>query len=671
MKNKNIIKLFAFLWSALLIVSCSNEDLDRKDGPTVPEGLPVTMKLNVGTPEVPVVETKADPDHLDNGKTFGIINNLFILVYDENGQNLELSSSKEINAISKDGISFTTKTGKRKIYVLTNVTESEAKEYDTEAKLLAKTIVSSKPTGEEMMLGCVVKGSGESAMMNSSTVYDELAKNPRNGVEAIDINSDGDFSARVIPPYSKITFEIKKELKEDDWVVLNISEVSIRNKPNIYSFVPLAEKELSKEQVISEKYVIKEKDDSYIFYMYENKQGEVENKSGNPINKNPFLDGTLPAKGNGNPSSIKYDAWESIWAKKTPCTYIEVEGEYAHVVGDDKGVAGKIHYRFFLGENTLDNFNINRNTHYKVQLVFTGIAGYNELQYEWRVQADLNEIAVIPEGQIDIDGSPNLPLPFYLINNAGGEMSVVPTKDGGYAGDPVYGGSDMKFHYNIDQSSSDLNSNIMALMSNRKLLRVGVSSNNGGILGAPGHGGFPTNIEDDYYGYDGKKGSFSYSDNYNKRTDVAAGKIYRVREYTLKSGIGSYTKPFKVKEFPLLLIAEDAKKTGNPSNKGNAYAQRVDRVNAEDKRVMTEEEAKIICPRVRPSYPGADFGVLSKAFPTLDDFKKMIEYEDEFTPKEVKYYWTDKGLYEWVGKGQAMKPAPAGTSKGYLRCVYK
>ena len=45
--------------------------------------LPVTLKLNIGTPEVPVVETKS----LDNGATFGAINDLAVLVYDEKGEN--------------------------------------------------------------------------------------------------------------------------------------------------------------------------------------------------------------------------------------------------------------------------------------------------------------------------------------------------------------------------------------------------------------------------------------------------------------------------------------------------------------------------------------------------------------------------------------------------------
>ena len=54
MLHKNIIKLAALLWCVLTVASCTNEDFDKgNNGPDVPEGLPVTLKLNIGTPEVP------------------------------------------------------------------------------------------------------------------------------------------------------------------------------------------------------------------------------------------------------------------------------------------------------------------------------------------------------------------------------------------------------------------------------------------------------------------------------------------------------------------------------------------------------------------------------------------------------------------------------------------
>ncbi len=113
MLHKNIIKLVALLWCVLTVASCTNEDFDKgNSGPDVPEGLPVTLKLNIGTPEVPVVETKS----LDNGTTFGAINDLAVLVYDENGANPIVTYVSGLGGTTQaDNVTFNAKTGKRKI----------------------------------------------------------------------------------------------------------------------------------------------------------------------------------------------------------------------------------------------------------------------------------------------------------------------------------------------------------------------------------------------------------------------------------------------------------------------------------------------------------------------------------------------------------------------------
>ena len=118
MLHKNIIKLAALLWCVLTVASCTNEDFDKgNNGPDVPEGLPVTLKLNIGTPEVPVVETKS----LDNGDTFGQINDLAVLVYDKDGKNGTVAYWKRWDDdTDQRTVEFSTKTGQHKMYVLTN-----------------------------------------------------------------------------------------------------------------------------------------------------------------------------------------------------------------------------------------------------------------------------------------------------------------------------------------------------------------------------------------------------------------------------------------------------------------------------------------------------------------------------------------------------------------------
>ena len=65
---------------------------------------------------------------------------------------------------------FSTKTGRHKIYVLTNTgSQSVAAEYATEADLLTAQFQASQgPTGKEMMLGFVAEGTDAS---KSSEMY--------------------------------------------------------------------------------------------------------------------------------------------------------------------------------------------------------------------------------------------------------------------------------------------------------------------------------------------------------------------------------------------------------------------------------------------------------------------------------------------------------------------
>lgn len=659
MKNKNIIKLFAFLWSALLIVSCSNEDLDRKDGPTVPEGLPVTMKLNVGTPEVPVVETKA----LENdNNTFGIIKNLAVLVYDENGANPIVTYHDNFTAgTSVNDIKFDAKTGKRKIYVLTNVgSKGAAEAYATEKDLLEKKIEieSGQPTGEEMMLGCVVKGLGENSMMNSSSVYDELANNPGNGVGSIDIGGDESFFARVIPPYSKITFKVSKELQER--VLLSISEVSIHHKPINYSFLP-------KKWTIGEVDAVNavniytgkpdpnnsdnlgELKDGVSFFMYDNQQGVNGDIKTEPFKKAPE---GLTFPNNNSAAEQKLDAltsWYNKWSE-TPCTYIQVKGKYTIFTTESGGKQdvghGDIYYRFFLGENATNDFNIKRNTHYNITLAFTKKAGKDELEYEWRVYADLKHSTFVPEGTLEIDGSVTY-FPFYIVNNFKDEIKV--TTD-------VVGYSDMKLRYrdNEDQNwmegYSDLGSNV----PNGKARYCGVTSVNFGVFGN-------ISTENNYANCYRENGTGtvvnSYAENKSRQSDVIAGNIYRIRHFYIS---GTEKSTLNVKEYPMLWLSggTEISKWGTDA----LYVQRIDRPDG----AVNEMAAKSLC-----GGQNDGSGYLSRYLPTLENFKLMIDTETgPLRPNSERAYWTKSGLYYWPLNGSAPIKC-TDKSVGYVRCVYK
>lgn len=667
MKNKNIIKLFAFLWSALLIVSCSNEDLDRKDGPTVPEGLPVTMKLNVGTPDVPVVETKA----LENdNNTFGTINNLAVLVYDENGENPIITywepkkddSGKSPTSVSD--ITFDAKTGNRKIYVLTNVGSKVAAEaYVTEADLLAKKENASiSPTGEEMMLGCVAEN-----WEASLTAYEAKGK-------VVDIQGSEKLYAKVIPPYTKITFKIEKNLPENMRVYLEIKEVNVRNLPVKYSFFPqkwTLENGITADNMISLYNKDKSGDDfgkfaiGKDFYMYENCQGENNKMNSDPKLKTP--EGLTPPTGKGHsPSLSDFETWYEEW-NKVPCTYIEIVGNYT-IFKTENGVNhvgdGQINYRFFLGENSTSDFNIRRNTHYNVILTFEGEAGKDELNYEWRVFADLEHATFYPKGELIIDGAPAIigVVPFYVVNNSSGAVTMATDK---------LENADMKIYYEVDYGGGPYytNSSVASVAVKRNdYNKFGAASNNLGILNSDGH----TDVQNDnnyvYYKDDGQTvTSFSDKDNITLREQVGRGKIYRTRNFYLSIGT-----TLEVKEYPLLYLGDAT--TGLGVNGNNAYyARRLD--GASYKTSYSYDDFESITGKVNSLMDAKKYckhneyvtGALNSYLPSQADIKQIIKYEKAF-PLKNDSYWTTNGLING-STGELISNPNQGD--GYIRCIYK
>ena len=650
MLHKNIIKLAALLWCVLTVASCTNEDFDKgNNGPDVPEGLPVTLKLNIGTPEVPVVETKS----LENeNNTFGAINDLAVLVYDEKGENpiVTFHDVEGENQTSVNNVPFKAKTGKHKIYVLTNVgSEDAAKAYTTEQALLSSQIESQKPQGIEMMLGFVAKD-----MKTSIDLYNSGSSNP-----AIDITGDASFEAKVVPPYSKITFKITKDLPSDKHVYLAITEVNVRHLPVKYSLLPYKKWTMgdgvSGESIISlyENKSAKPEDEvgelvtGKDFYMYENLQGENNTSNGDPSLKTP-VGLEVPTKGDGK---IDYTEWFEKWSS-VPCTYIEVKGNYT-IFTSEPGVNhvgdGEINYRFFLGENSTSEFNIKRNTHYNVTLAFTGLAGKNELQYEWRVQADLENSTFYPKGELMIDGSKE-DFPFWIVNNSNDKLSVTTTDKSS---------SDMQLGYIDDwdlmQHPTDFGSDV-PLPVKGGYQKYFVTSVNLGIMGGDSYKGDSDKKGDaNSYSLDGTGEQYflKLTDNLEQRNLNVQGRVFRMRTFTMTADL---TSELVVKEYPLLCLSEDVEISSVYSKA--IYAQRIDRPTG----MMSFEGAK--------SYHNqAGEGAFYSYLPTPEDLALLAQIETGiFQPEYGTPYWTTEGAYCW--NGTSVEKA-TDISHAYVRCVYK
>lgn len=658
MLHKNIIKLAALLWCVLTVASCTNEDFDKgNNGPDVPEGLPVTLKLNIGTPEVPVVETKA----LDNGDTFGQINDLAVLVYDKDGKNGTVAYWKRWDDdTDQRTVEFSTKTGQHKMYVLTNTgSQSVAAGYATEADLLAAQFQASLgPTGKEMMLGFVAEGTDTS---KSSEMYE---KGINTGVN---VTTDGaSYCARVVPPYSKVTFRITKNLPDMDKVYLNIHSVKVRKLPSVYTLMPFSgegDSKLKPEQTAAAEIEFDidevQSNEGSFFYMYENKQGVYPNKKGAAY-KSPGID--VPE----NADAVDYDTWFEKW-DDLACTYIEVKGKYSIVKSQTSSStivdAGDINYRFFLGEDITSDFNICRNKSYIVTLDFSQEAGYGELIHEWRVHAKLDEATFLPEGELVIDGYPQSLgyVPFYVSNGTSGSITLTTTG---------VSSADMNMYFNQNgywSGSSAADFGNFKITAN-SLTEFAIAPNDVGILGE---------------GRNYNQGSFSSVDNLNRRDEVARGDIYNTREYTMTFVTSGETKTsvLVVKELPLLLLTN----TYSPSNKSTVYARRVDGAYLHPKvveggysdgsrneyfsRTTDKIRAQRICMGTgdyQNPYAATGIGNYLKSFlPTKAEIDKIIELEKANPLKEAKY-WTMDGLYDVT-----TKQLVSGNGEGYIRCVAK
>lgn len=105
-------------------------------------------------------------------------------------------------------------------------------------------------------------------------------------------------------------------------------------------------------------------------YFYENLQGEGKDKT-------QSLDGTTIWK----PDPIENDL-ESGWKDgKAYGTYIEVRGFYRCTAPDGNVSSGWIKYRFMLGQDAKCDYNVLRNTHYKVTLKLRGYGN----DYDWHI----------------------------------------------------------------------------------------------------------------------------------------------------------------------------------------------------------------------------------------------------------------------------------------------
>lgn len=109
------------------------------------------------------------------------------------------------------------------------------------------------------------------------------------------------------------------------------------------------------------------KEDAQAMFLYENMQGETEDDKTNK-EQHPNDDGTVIGAGD-NKDNVEYGS------------YIEVEAYYQHSSASQVS-QGKIIYRFMLGKDVLNNFDVERNHHYKITMCPRG----NGNDVDWHIE---------------------------------------------------------------------------------------------------------------------------------------------------------------------------------------------------------------------------------------------------------------------------------------------
>ena len=676
MKIKNILALVCFL---LVLFACTNEDIIELGdaGKDVEIGKPVTITLSLNTPNAPVVETKA------GGEQFGSITSLHSLIYDVDKSNelkvvpLTLTGGA---ASEQTNLKLPTTTGTKKIYVIANwdLKEGSLEErFAAEASLKTWSSTAAKISTEEPtsspMLGFVDADYGASVVAYEAGTVSELVIDvdkmyKKQGNDLVALN--GNIQASVIPSYSKISFEVVNNIHTDmdKKVQLEISNVYVRNLPKKYSLYPFPEKTLGTDDVDPGRTKIMEGASSCEFYMYENLQGDSKNNE-NAAWKSPFADKGPASSGDMN---LSYEKWNKYWAGETACTYIEVEGKYSIWKSATVMGTGDIHYRFFLGGDAFKNFDVKRNMHYKVQLVFSGIGGYDELKYEWRVNAQLNDVTFIPSGTLEIDGSADSFFKFFVINSSTKSQTITTS---GFTGSDMQVGyyDDNSYLYYPWQFTNQLPQNLANIIGGT-FKEYRVKSINLGILGQTAY-----NTDGNRYQQNGNAKSYTYSSNVDEIKDIVAGNIYRTRIFDLSNDEAKLI----VKEYPLLCLTS----TGyGPSDSNAEYAQRIDRKREDGGSLVTKDIAMVSEFRdgmlTRPAlctahggptdpyfYPSsAPSSSLYSYVPTPVQLQKMVDLETgPLKPQDGAPYWTTDGIYYWE------KPIRRATDieKAYVRCVYQ
>ena len=348
--------LTKWLWPAILVMallSCRKEDpvpLPSVTGNKVP----VTFKVHIPANREVDYGTKSAQNAYDSKSA---VNFLF---YDVDG-NLDAGSSRFFPEPAADGMyRLVPEEGMRYVYVVVNVPYDMQTDVPTVADL------------KDFTFNASAGGIPQNHMFGWLSPDDAGSENP------VYIASDKQFDVYVKRLVAMVTVAFDRNdaaLPMDEYVTVTPVKIALKNVP--------ATMRLGDNRILDASGSVSDGD-------------SVEDPTGTAID--------LATHTTGNPALFLYENRQPVGeyvtdqTMKTPagyttqnvytnttCSYLEVTAEYRDSDPDDPK-EGTITYRFFLGKNVTDDFDVERNTHYKVTLVLKGKA---RSEVTWRVEKTL------------------------------------------------------------------------------------------------------------------------------------------------------------------------------------------------------------------------------------------------------------------------------------------
>ena len=362
-----IIASLVMLSLSFLISSCSDEVEQGKRG----DGKHIQIALSV--PQKAIVTPLTKSGELTQ-ESSNKVSSLDILVYKDgqlqedeskfiNGDDQKLTALSEGQSVNYllDIKSGESSTNNRKVYIIANAENLKYTDVGTIDELKALSFATDGVNPELIMVG----GEYDCSPTGNAFVDAKLTRIYSMVTVKIDNQLDPKKKIQITP----ISLKLMNVPKNGNLFQENKITSSNESQPG-YSISNDAGIDLSDHE------------NAIPFYLYENLQPVGKNVGGEQKDKTP-ADYDL-----GTPESV-------IKSSEKKCSYIEVEALYIKNGVPGGAGSGKITYRFFLGEDAVNNFQVFRNTWYKVTLTLHGDGGKDE--NTWRVDTDLLQDVTIDD----------------------------------------------------------------------------------------------------------------------------------------------------------------------------------------------------------------------------------------------------------------------------------